>query len=70
METALTLRKAKDNGSLQALVSKGRCVNAGDDLYATVIKDASTFTDPALAEVMIKGTSVWGAMKDLECCYK
>jgi len=70
MEKALILEKAGDNDSIQALISSGRCLRASNDFFATVTKDASTYTDPNLAEIMIKGTSIWGAMKDMECCYK
>lgn len=70
MQTALILEEAKDNESLQALIKKKRCLRTSNDFFATVIKDASTYTDPHLAQIMLEGISVWGAMKDMECCYK
>lgn len=70
METGLILQEAGDKGSLAALVKKGRCLYAPDDFFATVIKDASEFTEPNLAQIMIEGFSIWGAMKDMDCCYE
>jgi len=69
MEKALILQKAGDTDSIQAFINKGSCSKAPSDFYATVVKDASDFTDPKLAEVMVKGESIWGAMEDMDCCY-
>jgi hypothetical protein len=70
MEAALLLRKSGDTASLQALIAKGSCLIAPDELIATVVEDASTFTDPDLAEVMVDGARIWGAMQDMNCCFK
>ncbi len=70
METALLLRKSGDTASLQALIAKGSCLIAPDELLATVVDDASTFTDPDLAEVMVNGARIWGAMQEMTCCFK
>ena len=70
MEKALILVKAKDTDSLNALIKRGSCMKAPKDFIATVVKDASTFTDPNLAEIMYDGESVWGAMSDMDCCYQ
>ena len=70
MKTALILQAAKDEESMQALINKGSCLKVPNDFFATVISDASTYTDPDLAQVMVKGVSIWGAMKDMNCCYK
>ena len=70
MQTALTLQTARDHDSVQALINRGSCTRAPNDLFATVVKDASTFTEPNLAQIMVKGISLWGAMKDMNCCYE
>jgi hypothetical protein len=70
MEKALILKSAGDKASLQAFLNKGYCLIAPREFYATVVKDASEFTRPPLAEIMIEGNSIWAAMKDVDCCYK
>mgnify|MGYP001585098970 CR=1 FL=1 len=70
LERALILQKAGDEDSVQVLINKGFCLRVPNDFFAIVVKDASTFTNPDLAEIVLMGASAWGAMKDMECCYK
>lgn len=70
METALILEKVGETKSLEALITQNRCTKAPYDFMAVVVKDASTFTDPYLAEIMVNGVSFWGAMDAMDCCYK
>ena len=70
MERALILKSADDKESLQSLVDKGSCLYAPNSFYATVVKDASRFTEPNLVELMVKGYSFWAAMNDVSCCAK
>lgn len=70
IKIALSLEKAGDNESIQTLIDKGVCLKAPNDFFATVVNDASRYTDPDLAQIMIKGASIWGAMMDMDCCYK
>ena len=70
IKKALVLEKSGDAESVNALISSKRCLRAPEDFIAIVTKDASVYTDPNLAEITLKGASIWGAMDDMDCCYK
>lgn len=70
IEKALTLMRSGDEESVNALISKNRCIYAEQAFYATITVDMSAYTRLRLIEVTNGGVSVWLTADHVECCFK